>query len=372
MESFHWNKYFETGLATVDRQHRGLVDLINRLGDLLIQPEGASQADVNSLFNELATYAIHHFKEEEKLMLQAGLDPRHIQQHTQSHTDFVQDVTALHGRSNERKETSEALLKFLTSWLTYHILGIDQSMAKQITAIKAGKAPQDALAAEATQQEGATGPLLNALNGLFQQVSQRNRELQELNRTLEVKVAERTRALSKTNEFLERLALTDVLTGLPNRRQAMAWLGQAWAQSERDASPLACMMIDADYFKQINDQHGHAAGDEVLRALAAHLRGCVRRNDIVCRLGGDEFLIICPGTALDGALRVAETMRQGVAKLRVPVSGGEWSGSISVGVAEKGPEMQHFEALIKAADEGLYLAKDKGRNSVACAHTAQA
>ena len=372
MDSFHWSKYFETGLETIDMQHRGLVDLINRLGDLLIQSQGASLADINTLFTELAAYAKRHFLEEEKLMQHAGLDPRHIQQHKRSHADFVQDVTVLHERASARKETAEALLKFLTYWLTYHILGIDQSMAKQIAAIEAGKTPQDALAAEAVMQEGATGPLLNALNGLFQQVSERNRELQELNRTLEAKVAERTRALSETNAFLEQLALTDVLTGLPNRRQAMAWLGQAWAQSELDHSPLTCLMIDLDGFKQINDRHGHAAGDEVLRALATHLRTCVRRNDIVCRLGGDEFLIICPGTALSGSLRVAETMREGVAKLNVPLNGRPWAGSISVGVAEKTPEMRDFDALVKAADEGLYLAKDRGRNNVACAHTALA
>jgi diguanylate cyclase (GGDEF)-like protein/hemerythrin-like metal-binding protein len=372
MESFHWNKYFETGLVMVDTQHRGLVDLINRLGALLIQPGGASLADINTLFNELAAYAIQHFQEEERLMQEAGLDPRHILQHKKSHADFVQDVSLLHQRASAQQETSEALLKFLTYWLTYHILGTDQSMAKQIAAIKAGKTPQDALAAESIKQEGATGPLLNALNGLFQQVSERNRELQELNRTLEAKVAERTRALSEANQFLEQLALTDVLTGLPNRRQAMAWLAQSWAQSQREHVPLSCMMIDIDDFKQINDRHGHAGGDEVLRALATHLRTCLRGSDIVCRLGGDEFLIICPGTALSGSLRVAETMRRSVAKLRVPIGDQEWMGSISVGVAEKTPEMPDLDALIKAADEGLYVAKDKGRNNVGCAQTALA
>ena len=372
MESFHWSKYFETGLATVDAQHHGLVDLINRLGELLVQPGGATLGGINTLFIELAAYAMQHFREEEALMQEAGLDPRHIRQHKKSHADFVQDVSLLHQRASEQLETSEALLKFLTYWLTYHILGIDQSMAKQIAAIEAGKTPQDALAAQTLHQEGATGPLLHALNGLFQQVSERNRELQDLNRTLEAKVAERTRALSEANQILEQLALTDVLTDLPNRRQAMAWLAQAWAQSERGHSPLSCMMIDVDDFKHINDRHGHAAGDAVLRALATHLRSCLRGSDIVCRLGGDEFLIICPGTALDGAMRLAETMRRSIANLRVPIGDEAWIGSISVGVAERAPEMPDFDALIKAADQGLYVAKDKGRNNVACAHAALA
>ena len=365
MESFPWNKFFETGLEMVDRQHHGLIDLINRFGESLVQADGVSSGDVEVLFNQLAAYAQNHFQEEELLMQGAGLDPRHIEQHKKSHADFVQDMTLLHQRAAARRETSEALLKFLTYWLTYHILGIDLSMARQIAAIRAGQKPVDAYMAEAAIKEGATGPLLNALNGLFQQVSERNRELQDLNRSLEAKVAQRTQSLSEANQLLEQIALTDVLTGLPNRRPAMDRLAQSWAQAARDASPLSCMMIDADGFKQVNDRYGHAAGDEVLRQLAARLRDAVRLNDIVCRLGGDEFLIICPGTALEGALQLGEAIRQKVANLHVPVEHDEWAGSVSVGVAAKTPAVQDFEALMKTADEGLYMAKRKGRNCVA-------
>jgi len=152
---------------------------------------------------------------------------------------------------------------------------------------------------------------------------------------------------------------------LPNRRHAMASLAQAWLTSVQDGTPLACMMIDADGFKQVNDKHGHDAGDDVLRQLSRQLRHAVRTDDIVCRLGGDEFLIICPATSLDGALQVAQSMRQEIAKLRVPVKGGEWLARISVGVAAKTAAMPGFEALIKAADEGLYQAKRNGRNCVA-------
>jgi hemerythrin len=369
MESFQWNKHFETGLETIDQQHHGLVDLINRFGELLVRAEGASAAEIDAMFKQLAAYAQYHFHEEEQLMQKVGLDPGYIKQHRKLHTDFVQDLTVMHQRATERQETAEQLLKFLTYWLTYHILGTDQSMAKQMVAVRSGQAPKDALDTEANMQKGATGPLLQALNGLFHQVSERNRELQELNRSLELKVAERTRSLSDANQLLEQLALTDVLTGLPNRRQAMATLDRAWAQAVRDASALSCMMIDADGFKQVNDRYGHAAGDEVLRQLSALLRDSVRRNDIVCRLGGDEFLILCPGTTLEGALQGAEILREKTAKLQVPVNGGEWLGSISIGVAARTPAMQDFEALIKTADEGLYLAKRNGRNGVASGNT---
>ena len=270
------------------------------------------------------------------------------------------------GVAPEKPDSAEPLLKFLTYWLAFHILGTDQSMARQVRAIHGGQNPADAFSAEEVQKEGATEPLLHALNGLFHQVSERNRELLELNQTLEEKVEERTKALLEANRKLEELSLTDVLSGLPNRRHAMIRLANDWAQSQKSGTSLACMMIDADGFKQINDNYGHDAGDEVLRQLSDNLRYAVRTDDAVCRLGGDEFLIICPETSLEGALHAAELIRKKIASLRVPAGAGIWSGSISVGVATRSPDMRGPEDLLKAADEGVYLAKRNGRNCVAC------
>lgn len=367
MESFHWDKHFVTGLAEVDDQHHVLVDLINRFGELLSQLEGASFSDIETLFNELNEYAQYHFKEEEGMMSVVGLDARFLAHHIQLHVNFLQELMRMRdGVSPQNQDAAEALLKFLIYWLAFHILGTDQSMARQVRAIQSGQKPADAFSAEESMKEGATEPLLHALNGLFHQVSERNRELLELNRTLEEKVAERTCALSEANHMLEEMALTDVLTGLPNRRHAMARLTQAWSESLRDNMPLACMMIDADGFKQINDNYGHDAGDEVLRQLSGTLRYSVRTDDIVCRLGGDEFLVICSCTSLEGALHAAELMRLAVAELCVSAGSGVWSGSVSVGVAVRTPDMFAPEDLLKAADEGVYIAKRNGRNRVAC------
>lgn len=364
MEAFHWDKHFETGLETVDHQHHTLVDLINRFGELLTQADSVPFEDIETVFIELIAYTQYHFHEEENMMSQVGLDPRYVSMHKQLHADFIQEVMQTHKAVSERHETAGRLLKLLTYWLAYHILGTDQYMANQVVAIQAGKKPEDAYLAEKDMKEGATEPLLVALNGLFQQVSERNRELLELNRTLETKIEERTHALSEANQLLEDLAMTDVLTGLPNRRHAMARLSQEWTKVTQEESSVACMMIDADGFKQINDQYGHDAGDEVLRQLSRRLSHSVRTDDIVCRLGGDEFLIICPNTSLEGAMHVAEKMRENVANLHVLVNGGEWSGSISVGVAVNTVDMQTPEDLIKAADKGVYIAKRNGRNRV--------
>jgi hemerythrin len=203
-----------------------------------------------------------------------------------------------------------------------------------------------------------------ALNGLFQLVSRRNKALSALNQNLEAMVEDRTRELVKANADLEILALTDVLTELPNRRHAMLQLHELWKEAGQLNGNLACMMIDADRFKSINDTYGHDAGDRVLKRLAQELQHSVRSDDIVCRMGGDEFLIICPYTPLDGALHVAELTRANIAGLRVQAGVGFWQGSISVGVAANSGETVSVDDFLKAADEAVYMAKNAGGNCV--------
>ncbi len=366
MEAFQWTTCFITGLTDVDEQHHRLVDLINRFGVLIMRQAGASITELEVVFAELADYARYHFAEEETMMAAMHLDPRFVAQHRAAHASFLDEVTQLHGGvSASNRDAAKLLLEFLTHWLAYHILGMDQFMSRQIAAIQSGSRPEDAYLNQGPSKDPATDTLLTALNALFHQVSERNHELVQLNKTLEARVAERTQALTEANQRLDDLANTDTLTGLPNRRYAMRSFASEWETSVREGVPLACMMIDADNFKQINDTQGHDAGDAVLRALAKQLLHVVRNDDIVCRLGGDEFLIICAGTPLDGVMKLAESIREEVAALRVPAGAGEWVGSISVGVAARTTEMAGLEELMKAADLGVYAAKRNGRNCVA-------
>ena len=366
MDAFRWNPCFVTGLSDVDGQHHRLVDLINRFGEMVMREDGASVLELDAVFLELADYAQYHFSEEEHMMAAVGLDPRYIVHHKQTHASFLEEVSLLQGSVDaNNREAAKSLLQFLTHWLAYHILGSDQFMARQIAAIKSGTPAADAYLAGATAIDPATDTLLTALNGLFQQVSERNRQLVQLNKTLEARVAERTHALTDANQRLDELANTDALTRLPNRRYARRSFALEWETAVRDGAPLACLMIDADGFKVINDTYGHDAGDTVLRALAAQLQHAVRTDDIVCRLGGDEFLIICTRTPLSGALILAETVRSEVAALRVPAGQGEWRGSVSIGVAARTNAMNDLDDLMKEADLGLYAAKRNGRNCVA-------
>ena len=364
MESFHWDNSFVTGLPDVDRQHQHLVSLINKFGNLLAENQIVF-VDIEAIFRELADYTRYHFREEEALMSQVGMDRRHLDPHVEAHHAFLQEITSMHSAiSRDNPDSAKKLLDFLTHWLAYHILGTDQNMARQIEAVQSGVNPGRAFEAEERESDKATKPLLIALNGLFEQLLMRNKELIQLNLSLEETVAQRTRELSEANLHLEKLSLTDVLTGLPNRRHAMRSLASVWEESIQNDTPLSCMMIDADHFKEINDNHGHDAGDVVLSELAKTLQHSLRTDDTVCRLGGDEFFIICPDTDIKGAIHVAELTRENVSELRVPVGDGAWHGSISVGVACRTPDVKTWEGLVKAADQNVYAAKQAGKNCV--------
>ena len=364
MSLFNWDQNFETGIGVVDEQHQYLVGFINHYGNLLSE-NTISIDDINIALLDLTRYAEFHFKEEESLMRDCGVHQLHIEEHIKVHRVFMQDIYSMQAFIIEEDQTSaRQLLNFLIHWLAYHILGIDQNMARQMTAIEEGATALQAFVAEEKQQDSATVPLLAALNGLFEQVSERNKQLLRFNQLLEDKVEERTAELKRASKKLEELSLTDSLTHLPNRRSAFKQLALHWQDSKELGMPLVCIMIDADNFKRINDTSGHDAGDLVLQTLSRELKNTFRNDDIVCRLGGDEFLVICPNTDLKGGMHIAETARQKVSELEVETSHQVWIGSISVGVAEITQEFGSMNELIKAADESVYLAKSAGKNSV--------
>jgi len=168
--------------------------------------------------------------------------------------------------------------------------------------------------------------------------------------------------LAVANRRLANVALTDLLTGLPNRRSAMDQLEQAWSASSRSGLALAVMVIDIDHFKQINDTYGHAAGDMVLREAAATLRASARREDSVCRIGGEEFLVICPNTDIKSAMQSAERLRASLSEKLITIGQTSKTITVSIGVAMREPGTTDASALVSAADQALYAAKETGRN----------
>jgi diguanylate cyclase (GGDEF)-like protein len=166
-------------------------------------------------------------------------------------------------------------------------------------------------------------------------------------------------------EQSQELAVTDGLTGLFNHREFQRRLGNEIERNQRYGHPFSLLLIDIDYFKQINDQHGHLAGDVVLKVLAEAIQGGIRTIDIASRYGGEEFAVILPETGLAGALVVAEQIRGHVAGLRIPAPSGQpLSRTVSIGVATVPEDADRREQVIDAADKALYLAKFAGRDRV--------
>ncbi len=166
---------------------------------------------------------------------------------------------------------------------------------------------------------------------------------------------------------LQELARTDPLTQLRNRRAAMEAAQREAARVARGAGPLAVLLGDVDHFKAINDTHGHETGDDALRAVADVLRAGVRQVDHVARWGGEEFLILLPGTEVPEAMAVAERLRAGVQQLRVAGANGQpltLAMTVGVSVLEAGGA---FDQALARADRALYAGKQAGRNRVVLA-----
>ncbi len=168
------------------------------------------------------------------------------------------------------------------------------------------------------------------------------------------------RKLSRLNRKLEQLAVTDQLTGLYNRLKIDQTLNSEIQRAQRTGQPLSLMMLDLDYFKQINDVFGHQAGDQALLSLAELLHVRTREIDLVGRWGGEEFIIICPHTTLEGALTLAESVRATVAAHRFAH---KQDLTVSIGVSNYG-EGDSGKDLVARADAALYMAKHAGRNQV--------
>ncbi|RAN75169.1 hypothetical protein B5P43_26385 [Bacillus sp. SRB_336] len=163
---------------------------------------------------------------------------------------------------------------------------------------------------------------------------------------------------------LRRLARTDPLTGVLNRMALDEKASALFRQSASRQPGCAALMIDADHFKAINDRFGHAGGDGVLATLAGAIAGQLRAGDILGRIGGEEFLILLPDTAIDGAMALGEKLRAAVENLRLELDGEPQAITISVGVAARTPDDRQPGMLIDRADRALYAAKRDGRNRV--------
>ena len=188
MEAFVWDQRFVTGIEVVDEQHRRLVDITNRLGDVMLAGGEMSEGKMQLLFMELSSYAREHFSDEESLMREVGLDARHVALHTKHHHEFVEQLAAMWRTRGAMKNPAEIVYGFLSAWLAFHILGEDQAMARQIAFVQAGDSPAAAYKAQLYVEDSATATLLNALGTLYHVLSEQNHDLAEANARLEEEI----------------------------------------------------------------------------------------------------------------------------------------------------------------------------------------
>ncbi|MGH2522661.1 MAG: diguanylate cyclase [Anaerolineales bacterium] len=167
------------------------------------------------------------------------------------------------------------------------------------------------------------------------------------------------------HERIARLAVTDELTGLVNRRRFLELVRQEVQRARRYERPLTLLMVDLDRLKHINDEYGHAAGDAMLRGVADCLRASVRETDRPARLGGDEFAVLLPETTREDALPIAERIRVNVEEFSTTVNGIVIRSTVSIGlVSRKAGELTDLPSFIRLADDALYKAKSEGRNTI--------
>ena len=250
----------------------------------------------------------------------------------------------------------------ITLLLTRRLIAPIRQLMHAARAVGAGKL--DVFVPVSSSDE--LGLLTHTFNHMTHRLSESQAEVATHQRTLEEKVTQRTKELEDATAQAYKLAQHDILTGLPNRTLLNERLKQIVAQAARDAHQVACLFLDFDHFKRINDTLGHDAGDQLLHAVALRLSGAVRESDTVARLGGDEFVVILPGLDPDKAtfeiLRVITRIRESfLASFRL----GDQTPTLtcSIGVSVYPVDAVDPGAVIKQADTAMYAAKNAGRNA---------
>lgn len=183
-------------------------------------------------------------------------------------------------------------------------------------------------------------------------------------------IRETSETIKDSLEKMNLVAMTDALTGIPNARYLHDHLSLEMESAKRYDTPITCLMLDIDDFKKINDTYGHPSGDLVLTTLARTVLRCVRRVDMVGRLGGEEFLILMPHTSSEVALSIAERIRQAVQRWPFTVKESQIPVTVSIGAASyPAPGITNKSSLLAAADDALYEAKRAGKNQTIFART---
>lgn len=268
-------------------------------------------------------------------------------------------ITAQINRKTMRLGSSSAIIFAVLGAILF--LGLDRLVVRPVRTLQQAvrRMGEGHLSTRVPPLRGSElGELTNVINRMAS-------ALQHERENLERAVQERTQALQDANARLERLAVTDGLTGVFNHRRFQEQLQAELLRSERHKRPMGLLMVDVDFFKKVNDTMGHPAGDELLRRLAEVLSEDLRQTDMIARYGGEEFAVLLPETTKSEAMQVAERMRVAVEE---KINDGKMTWptkvTVSIGVGSFPEDGKAAEQVLTAADQAMYVAKRQGRNRV--------
>lgn len=377
--TWEWARDVETSLFRDVKQRKGIeVFVFGSGGEPLLVPEGTTVASWPNLKDLVATapnkvgHTLINWPDGEYL---TGYAP----------TDGYKDYRGLGWVVLARQSTKVAFIPSRALWtrtLGYGILfGLLAALAGGILSNRVSK-PLLRIAGAAESIRGGNLevgiPLIESpeeiaslsfsLQQLVSDLVEKNKALSLAKESLEEKVKARTAQLQKSNEQLEKLSRTDALTGIANRRKFDKHLADSFRRFRRYKYPLSLLIIDIDHFKYVNDYYGHQKGDEYLQKVASVLNDIVDRvDDLPARYGGEEFALILEDTTAEGAVNIAEEIRQRIFKLHLENQQSEQEKYVTVSIGIASALLGHdenSETLIKRADQALYEAKKTGRNRV--------
>lgn len=368
---FPWNTHYETGVESIDDQHKKLVELLNifcnKTCAAMIREEDFKSSVYKSL-NDLVDYTRFHFEYEEKIYEQYFKNETFFKKHQESHKGLAK--TAEHFLSEFNLKTGdfeiEVFVSTLVLWLSEHILTDDMRMFSIILKINGGMSLEESVRMVNAEMDGEKRQIAETMTSMMKVSTALSMNLRHEigeRKKVERELIEEIIIRKKTEKKLKFLSQHDGLTGLPNRHLFEELSGLALSHAKRGNKEQAILFIDIDGFKAVNDSLGHKAGDALLILIAKRLKECVRESDVVARIGGDEFVIHLGGRCgVDDAKIIAGKINTSISmpfKLEKDTA----NVGASIGISTYPSDAKDVETLVKNADAAMYVAKKAGKNA---------
>lgn len=372
MDLFVWDRHFNTGLPALDEQHRALVVLFNELHSTLFDlslPSDRRARVLRRAVDRLMAYARVQFAAEEALMVQVGLDARHVALHRRQHEQFIHNLRDIWGRRDQLPDLPSRMMGFLASWVGLHVLGTDPAMVRQMAQVQAGVLPSVAHD-HAERSPGSDQPLravLNMVGVLFQDLSANTQALAEA----QLELASAEQRLRSMAHQLEHQARHDALLQVASQRYFEQRLDEEVARAFRREEALAVMVIDLDHFSDHAPHMALPLVDACLQAVTEVVVQAMKRTtDLVARHGAHRLAVLMPETDRQGAAQAARRVVERVQQLAYPhpASAVAERVTVSVGIASWVPRSRtDGHMLLREALAAQNFARFQGGNRLSLA-----